>query len=51
MEEIVKILLFAPFKNERLISYSKEQQVFNAYVTYLTVTKDATFPNLSEINF
>ena len=38
MEEILKILLFAPLQTEAH-SYSKEQQVFDTYVFHLTVYK------------
>ena len=48
MGEILKELLFAPLQL-KLISYSKEQQVFNTYVFYLTATKAPIFPKLSEI--
>ena len=52
---MAKILMiwyyFSRLYKLKLISYSKEQQVFNTYVIYLSVTKAAIFSKLSEIYF
>ena len=51
MEEILKMLLFAHHPTEAHFLHLKEQQMFNTYVIYLTVTKTTVFPKLSEIYF
>ena len=52
MEEVLNGYYFSRLYKLKLIFYSKEQQVFNTYAIYLTVTKAVIqFPKLSEIYF
>ena len=47
MVQILKILFFVPLQTEAylfLLKEQEEQQVFNTYVFYLTVTRAAIFP-------